>query len=158
MARQLPYRPNVCMMVYNSQFRIWIGKRLGADIWQLPQGGVEENYTLEENARREVEEELGVSPKFLGKVLGLKATHRYEWSSAPREFWGRYRGQEQTFWCVEFTGSDESIQVWNAEHPEFSEWRWVEPEKLIESVERVRRTGYQAPLAEFVALRDQGIL
>jgi putative (di)nucleoside polyphosphate hydrolase len=158
MNNHLPYRPNVCMLVYNRNHQIWIGKRIGADIWQLPQGGAEENYTLAENALREVEEELGVPASELGPAIPLKARHRYEWSSAPREFWGRYRGQEQSFFCVPFLGPDSSINVSNVEHPEFSEWRWVNPDRLIESVERVRRQGYRAPLDEFLALRSQGSL
>jgi putative (di)nucleoside polyphosphate hydrolase len=141
------------MLIYNRQGQVWIGHRAGAGTWQLPQGGVEPECSLEENALREVQEELGVAPHHLGPPRQLEATHRYDWLEPARHFKGRYRGQEQTFWLIAFLGPDSAIQVTTVHHPEFSEWRWVEAEEVEEAVEDLRRPGYRAPLQEFIAFR-----
>ena len=142
------------MLVYNSQGQIWIGRRRDAETWQLPQGGVEKGASLQENAVREVEEELGVARSDLGEARRLQATHRYDWVDPSQHFRGRYRGQEQTFWLIPFLGPDAAIRVKEVDHPEFSEWRWVEAEEVDAAVEEIRRSGYRGAVAEFVEMRQ----
>ena len=154
MKKPLPFRPNVCMLVYNRDFKIWVGKRIGQETWQLPQGGADDDVSLAENATREVMEELGVEAHDLGHPMQLKATHRYTWSNPPKRFLNKFQGQEQTFWVVAFWGKDETIRVTEVEHPEFSQWRWIKAEDVLNEVEPVRRDGYRAPLAEFISWRD----
>ena len=153
MSTPLPYRPNVCMLLFNRKLKLWLGRRYESDIWQLPQGGVKKNVSLEENALRELEEELGVTRSDLGLPRRLKATHRYEWLNPSDHFRGKYGGQEQTFWVVPYLGKDSSIHPHDVEHPEFSEWRWIKAEELEGAVEEIRKIGYRGPLAEFIELR-----
>ena len=63
---ELPLRPNVCMLLHNQDSDLFLGERYGeAGVWQLPQGGVEAEYSVEENVLRELEEEIGVGRDLL---------------------------------------------------------------------------------------------
>ena len=151
---QLPFRPNVCMLVYKRQegrLWIWIGQRYGADTWQFPQGGVESHLSLEENARKELREELGLKKRHIGSLRMLEAINEYEFLSAPKRWKGKYRGQSQRFWAVEFVGDDPDIDLESDEHPEFSAWAWCPAEEVLDRVEPLRRPGYAKAVHELLA-------
>ncbi|MBS2039125.1 NUDIX domain-containing protein [bacterium] len=146
----LPFRPNVCMLVYNSHYHLWIGERFGATTWQFPQGGVNKKKPLLDSVVRELQEELGLLPQHLGQITQLEATHRYEFQRTPPRWQGRWAGQEQTFWAVEFRGIDQNIDLTGHHPQEFSRWEWCPPEQVLQRVEPIRRPGYERPLSEFL--------
>lgn len=149
-SKQLPLRPNVCMLVYNSKGKLLLGERLKTrGHWQFPQGGVEPDLSLRGNVKREIREELGIQPKHIGKLTKLKASHSYEWEKPPSYAKGRWRGQEQSFWLVEFLGTDKDIDLESFEEPEFSSWRWCAPRTVRKVAAPRRLAGYEAALAEF---------
>ena len=116
-------------------------------MWQFPQGGVEKGSRLEANALREAEEELGVSQTRLQILRRLSATHRYDFSKPPAYAIDKYRGQEQVFFLLEFTGDDSEIDL--ARHaPEFDAYRWCSPPEVRALAEPKRLPGYEAPLRE----------
>ncbi len=145
---QLPLRPNVCLFVLNLAGLIFLGRRHGQpQVWQLPQGGVEEQGTLEENALREAHEELGVSLSSLKVIQRLNSTHAYDWAVPPEYAVGKFRGQQQTFFVLEFIGADSEIEL-NRFSPEFDEFCWCKPEDVRARAEAKRLPGYEAPLRE----------
>lgn len=138
------------MLVYNPQFQLWIGERFGSDTWQFPQGGVGKKGSLVKSVRRELREELGLEDKDVGRITQLEATHRYDFQRTPARWAGRWRGQEQTFWAIEFVGFDDDIDL-RSHHPqEFARWAWCPPEEVLDRVEPIRRAGYEAPVREFL--------
>lgn len=146
---QLPLRPNVCMLIFNHEHRLFLGERFGCPgVWQLPQGGVEPDLSEEENVRKEVHEELGLPHESFQLVQRLAATHEYEFDVVPRYAEGRWRGQRQNFWLVRFLGDDRDI-VLDRYTPEFSAWCWCTPDEVRSRAEPKRRAGYEAPLREF---------
>lgn len=138
------------MLLYNPQHHLWIGERYGAGSWQFPQGGVGSKQTPRQAVIRELCEELGLEPHHLGLIEKLKATHRYDFERTPPHWEGRYRGQSQTFWAVEFRGKDGDIDVSRQSPPEFSGWEWCPVEEVLHRVEPIRRPGYRQPLTEFI--------
>lgn len=146
---QLPLRPNVCMLVVNHDGRLFLGERSDEPHhWQFPQGGVEEKYSLEDNVYRELEEELGVSKNLFRIIKQLKVIHEYEWSKPPSYSIGKWRGQRQSFWLVQFLGEDSDVNVLQGE-PEFQSWRWATPDEVRILAAPVRLPGYEAALKEF---------
>ena len=147
----LPYRSNVCMLVYNRDHQLWIGQRYGCETWQFPQGGVGRSTALQA-VIRELREELGLRKRHLGKITSLKATHRYDFLHTPAHWRNRWRGQEQSFWAVEFLGQDQDIDLTGHSPQEFSQWAWCPLDQVLTRVEEIRRPGYTAPLQEFCQL------
>ena len=146
----LPFRPNVCMLVYNRSFHLWIGERFGASTWQFPQGGVNQRKPVRDSVIRELREELGLRSRHLGLITPLEATHRYEFQRTPPRWQGRWVGQEQTFWAVEFLGRDEEIDLTGHHPQEFSRWEWCPADVVLQRVEPIRRPGYERPLVEYL--------
>lgn len=152
--KQLPLRPNVCMLLYNARGRLFLGERHGkAGHWQFPQGGAESKYTPKENVIRELREELGITRRHIGKIKKLTSRHQYEWRTPPSYAKNRWRGQKQTFWLVEFTGSDEDIDLTWYKEPEFQAWRWCSVAEVKRRAASFRLAGYKGALREFLEFK-----
>ncbi len=145
----LPFRPNVCLIILNKDNKIFIGERIDTPgAWQLPQGGAEESYTDEENALREAQEEMGLESGDLIKIeKQLKNTHTYEWKSPPAYAVNKWKGQAQKFFILRFLGLNSDVTL-DRFTPEFSNWRWCDISDLIDSVQKRRRNGYLKILDE----------
>ena len=146
------YRPNVGMMIINSQKKIFVGKRLDhpSDFWQMPQGGIDGKENPEVAALREMEEEVGIKKN---KVKLLNQLHDWYYYSIPEELaqtlWkGKFKGQRQKWFLFEFLGTEKDINI-HTEHPEFSDYRWVDPEFLVPNIVPFKREIYSKLLKEF---------
>jgi putative (di)nucleoside polyphosphate hydrolase len=138
------------MLVYREDGKLLLGERINRKKhWQFPQGGVEKRYSLRENVVRELKEELGISRDRLGKITKLSARHSYEWDKPPGYAKGRWRGQAQTFWLVEFCGKDADINLSAYHEPEFKSFRWCSVTMVKRIAARERLSGYLEPLREF---------
>ena len=143
----LPLRPNVCLLIKNREGKLFLAERAGSPgIWQFPQGGAEPELTLEENALKEAHEELGVGRAKLRVIKQLRATHSYEFDKAPAYAVGKWRGQAQTFWLLEFVGKDEEIDP--SRGGELTKWKWCTITEVKELAEPKRLAGYAAALEE----------
>ncbi len=152
--KKLPLRPNVCMLVFNKKGQLLLGERYGdKGHWQFPQGGAEPRFTPRQNVRRELREELGIKPKHIASLTRLKATHEYDWKSPPKYADGRWRGQKQSFWLVEFLGLDEDIDLTTHTEPEFRSWKWCSVSEVRRRAAPHRLAGYQKPLREFLEFK-----
>jgi len=149
MTNSLPLRPNVCMLIVNSSDLLFLGERAGSpNVWQFPQGGVEEDCSLEETVLRELHEELGADQRYFKIIKKLRSEHSYEWQTPPAYAKDRFRGQIQSFWLVRFTGSDDQIDL-NRYDPEFMKFKWCNSKQILELAEPIRLTGYMQPLREY---------
>lgn len=149
---QLPYRPCVGVMLTNPRGHVFVGQRIDRDqdAWQMPQGGVDRGEKTVDAALRELEEEIGVTPNLItieGESAGLI---RYDIpvELVPNIWKGQYRGQEQKWFLMRFHGSDDQI-ILETEHPEFSAWKWMPREDLVDAIVPFKRAVYEQVLAEF---------
>jgi len=137
------------MLVFNRQHRLFLGERHGEPgVWQFPQGGVEPGCSLEENVLRELEEELGLAPSALQIITKLKSTQQYDFRVVPEYAKGVWRGQSQSFWLVQFLGSDKDI-VLDKHQPEFMSFKWCTINEVRRLAEPHRLRGYEGALKEF---------
>jgi putative (di)nucleoside polyphosphate hydrolase len=144
------YRPAVGIMLINREGRVFLGKRndVTEEAWQMPQGGIDEGETPIAAARRELLEELGTANAEI--VAESSRWLQYELpSSLQGHAWGgRWRGQCQKWFLARFVGDDGEINI-ATEHPEFSAWKWVAPERLDELIVSFKRRLYLDVLEEF---------
>ncbi len=152
----LPYRPNVCMLVVNRERKLFLGERLNCPgIWQFPQGGVEAEFSLEDNVLNELHEELGAPRQRFRIIKKLHATRTYDFEKPPEYAKGRWRGQTQTFWLVEFLGDDHEINLVTAEQ-ELSAFLWCSIDEVKKLAEPQRLKGYLDAIGEVERYLTEG--
>lgn len=148
----LPYRPCVGVMLANADGHVFVGQRLDSEVaaWQMPQGGIDPGEDARTAALRELWEETGVTADLVEIVAFTERPVRYDLPEhLIGKLWkGRYRGQEQVWALMRFTGTDADVSI-ATDHPEFSEWRWLPPEDLVANIVPFKRAVYEAVLAEF---------
>ncbi len=145
----LPYRPCVGVMLVNPAGMIWAGRRIDTpNGWQMPQGGIDKGESPCEAALRELHEEIGTDKAEI--VAESQTWHRYDLPPhlLGRAWGGRYRGQEQRWFLMRFTGRDSDIDIATA-HPEFDAWQWVAPGTLCHLIVPFKRDVYEQVVAEF---------
>lgn len=150
----LPYRACVGLMLVNADGRIFCGERRDTPgAWQMPQGGIQKGEAPEDAAMRELKEEIGVTK---ATIIGrCKEILRYDFPDFLQHrsiYKGKYRGQEQHWFALQFLGSDKDIDLVahnDHEGPEFLSWRWVELEEVPKLIVPFKRAVYEAVVAEF---------
>jgi putative (di)nucleoside polyphosphate hydrolase len=118
------YRPNVAAIIKRSDGKILIGERSDvAGAWQFPQGGIKRPESALEALSRELQEEVSLEP---GHYRVIESNGPYRYLFPPGRTKEGFDGQEQTFFLLELTAPDSSIEV-RTSKPEFSQFRWIEP-------------------------------
>ena len=147
----LAYRKGVGAVLFNTAGRIFVGRRVdqAQDAWQLPQGGIDAGESPEHALWRELREEIGTDR---AEIIARTADWvRYDLpeSLIGKAWRGRYRGQEQIWFALRFTGQDADIDITAADHPEFDAWRWAAIEELPALAVAFKRPVYERLVAEF---------
>lgn len=147
---KLPYRPCVGMMVVNAAGLVFVGQRIDAPggAWQMPQGGIDDGEDPETAALRELEEEIGTS-----NVQILDRTSDWLTYDLPAELigkvWGgRYRGQKQLWFLMQFLGADNEINI-QTSHAEFNAWKWLTVGELPQTIVPFKRALYEELVVRF---------
>lgn len=149
MSKELPYRPCVGIMLLNADGYVFAGERIDSPgAWQMPQGGIDEGEDLKIAAFRELKEEIGTDKAAILKIMDDTTT--YDLPPHLKGLWGgKYRGQEQHWIAMRFTGQDSDIKLDADDHPEFSRWRWVDFEELLRLIVPFKRETYQQVIEAF---------
>ena len=136
-------------MLANAAGLVWVGRRIDTpDGWQMPQGGIDDGEAAAAAALRELHEEIGTDRAEI--IAESKEWYRYDLPPhlLGKAWKGRYRGQEQRWFLLRFTGSDADIDI-ATEHPEFDAWQWVAPGALCDLIVPFKRAVYEQVVAEF---------
>jgi putative (di)nucleoside polyphosphate hydrolase len=141
-------------MLLNREGNVFVGARIDNtdDAWQMPQGGIDAGENPWATALRELEEETGIAPHLVQRVTACPERLKYDLPPELQgKFWGgKWKGQDQDWFLARFLGTDEDVNI-ATKHPEFREWKWVEPAHLPDLIVPFKRDLYRRLLQEFAA-------
>ena len=142
-------RKGVGIIVLNKNNQVFVGKRKDnpGNNWQMPQGGVDKGENYISAMQRELFEETSI--KNIKIIKEIENILEYELpENLVGIIWkGKFRGQKQKWYITKFLGQDNEINL-NTKHPEFIDWKWIEPQKLPEVIVNFKRDLYLKLLKE----------
>ena len=144
------YRRCVGIFLLNPRGQVFVGRRsdMSADAWQMPQGGIDKDEDIVEAAQREMLEEIGTNRATLLEKSAWWRSYALPKELAKRMWRGKYLGQTQIWCAFRFDGKDADIDL-DYHEPEFSAWRWVDADDLVELIVPFKRDVYISVVDEF---------
>lgn len=152
------FRLNVGIILSNREGRVFWARRVGRNVWQFPQGGIQPNETPEQAVIRELHEETGLCAAHV-EIVGCT------------QEWLRYRlphrlvrrdavpvciGQKQRWYALRLLDSDEHVRFDVTDTPEFDYWKWVNYWHPLKEVVSFKRRVYECALHELQPLLCPG--
>ena len=149
------YRPCVAALIQNPAGLLLVAERRDfKNSWQFPQGGIDEGETAREALVREMGEELSLHKRDFS-ILEERPGYRYEFPAKHRR-WGKYLGQEQTYFRCQFLSGDDAINL-ETSQPEFRRWKWIRPEEFsLKWLPEFKRGVYQQVMRDFFGVEAIG--
>ena len=149
------HRPNVGVVLFHPDGRVWYGRRANTPephCWQFPQGGVDEGEDYAAAARRELAEETGVV-----SVEPLAEIQQWIAYDFPADYGGTkqargWRGQKQKWFAFRFTGHETEIDLEQHAEIEFDAWRWGRLDEAPDLIVPFKRKAYEQVVAAFAPL------
>lgn len=139
-------------MLINNEKKIFVGKRIDnhSDAWQMPQGGIDAGEDEDTAMLRELKEETGIIASGIEILQKSSSYHYYNLPyNLQKKFWGgKYLGQKQRWYLAKFIDDENMINV-KTENPEFSEWKWIYKDKIIDAIVGFKKPLYADLVVEF---------
>jgi len=152
--KDLPYRLGVGAVLLNTRGLVLVAKRIDTpgEAWQMPQGGIDKDENPERAVMRELKEEVGTDNAEI--IAASDGWLHYDLpKKLRRTLWkGRFRGQKQKWYAMRYLGTDDEIDLQADKHPEFSHWRWVALDQVVDLIVPFKRDLYQQIVTEFSAV------
>ena len=147
---KLPFRLGVGAVLFNRERKVFAAQR--ADMisaaWQMPQGGIDKGEDPQAAVFRELEEETGTANAQLLAESRDWLSYDLPPDLVPKLWKGRYRGQKQKWYALEFLGQDDEIDIFGP-HAEFKAWKWADFVDLPALIVPFKRDLYRRVFEEF---------
>ena len=152
---KLPLRNGVGVVILNSENKVFVAKRIDnpKNFWQMPQGGVDDGENYYKAALRELKEETSIK-----SISLIKEIDGFIYYNLPNNLvsiiWkGKYKGQKQRWFIMKFIGDESEINI-KTKHPEFLDWKWIDPENLTEIAVHFKLEVYKKLKSEIKKILD----
>jgi putative (di)nucleoside polyphosphate hydrolase len=156
MSKKKLYRPNVAAIIVSSDYpknrEIFIAERNDIeDVWQFPQGGIDEGERPKEALFRELEEEIGTNQiEIIAKFPGWI---KYEFPEDSMKKMKPYIGQKQRYYLVRLK-KKAKINL-DTIHPEFKSYQFISSDKILKYMNHFKKPIYKTVIKHF---RKKGYL
>lgn len=156
MNKQDLYRPNVAMIIvskdYPQEKKIFLAQRNDLiDIWQFPQGGIDEGEEVIDALFRELEEEIGTN--MVDIVAEFPEWISYDFPPRIAQSMRPFVGQTQRYFLVKL--QDDAIINIDTKHPEFIDYKFVEVEDVLTLSASFKKDVYESVINYF---KNEGLL
>ncbi len=146
------YRPNVGIVICNSNGQLLWAKRIGQDAWQFPQGGINAEESTEAALYRELDEEVGLGQ---ADVRILHETSEWLHYDLPENYIRHHKepiciGQKQKWFLLALECDENRVALAKTHTPEFDDWRWVSYWYPVNQVIEFKRDVYRKALKELI--------
>jgi putative (di)nucleoside polyphosphate hydrolase len=150
------YRPNVAMIIVSNNYpkkkEIFIAQRNDlSDIWQFPQGGIDEGEEVKEALFREMKEEIGTNAAEI--VAEYPEWISYDFPPKILKNMKPYKGQRQRYFLVKLNENAE-INI-HTKHPEFSDYKFVSVTDVLNLTAHFKKPVYEKVVQYFI---QEGLL
>ncbi len=145
------FRPNVGIVVSNDRGQVLWARRVGGhDAWQFPQGGIDDDESVEDALFRELFEEVGLNRETVEILARTSGWLRYRLPRRLRRYNSSpgFKGQKQKWFLLRMLAEDDVVQVHSTNKPEFDGWRWVSYWYPVGQVVAFKRDVYRRALKE----------
>ena len=150
------YRPNVAMIIVSNNYphekEVFIAQRNDlTDIWQFPQGGIDEGEEVEEALFRELEEEIGT---YEAEIVGeFPEWISYDFPDKIAKKMKPYQGQKQRYYLLKL--KDNAVINLDTKHPEFMSYKFVSVEDVLNLTAHFKKDVYETVINYF---KEEGLL
>ncbi len=156
MSKKDLYRPNVAMIIVSNDYpqkkEIFLAHRNDmSDVWQFPQGGIDEGEEVHEALFRELEEEIGTGE--VEVVAEYPEWISYDFPPKIAKNMKPFIGQKQKYFLVKLQKSAK-INL-DTEHPEFSDYKFVDVDEALGLSASFKKEVYRSVISYF---KDEGLL
>ena len=156
MSKKDSYRPNVAMIIVSNNYpekkEIFIAQRNDLlDIWQFPQGGIDNGEEVQEALFREMEEEIGTDAAEI--VAEYPEWISYDFPEEIAQKMKPYTGQTQRYFLLKL--KDDAIIKLDTAHPEFIDHKFVSVSDVLNHTAHFKKPVYETVLNHF---KNEGYL
>lgn len=144
--RTVGLRPQVVACFINSKKILFFYKR-EHDLWQLPQGGIDNQESIEESFVREMSEELGKNFLQNCGIISLNLVHENQ-IFFPKDKWDLKELATDAGEPVSMRGKNYFFLAAEIENPkieiketEFDDHRWLSFEEAVKVSDKISQTG-----------------
>ena len=146
------YRPNVAMVIVSKEYpakkEVFLAQRNDlADIWQFPQGGIDEGEDALEALFRELEEEIGTN--MVEVIAEYPEWISYDFPPRIAETMKPFIGQKQRYFLVKLH-EEAQIDI-ETQHPEFREYKFVAPNDILSLSASFKKDVYESVINYFIS-------
>lgn len=144
------YRPNVAMIIVSNEYpqkkEIFIAQRNDlTDIWQFPQGGIDEGEEVQEALFREMKEEIGTNKAKI--IAEYPEWISYDFPDKIARKMKPYTGQIQRYFLVKLKKS--AVLNIDTKHPEFMDFKFVSVEDVLDLTAHFKKPVYETVINYF---------
>ncbi len=150
------YRPNVAMIIVSDKYpqkkEVFIAQRNDlVEIWQFPQGGIDNGEEVKEALFRELEEEIGTDEATI--VAEYPEWISYDFPEKIAKKMKPYKGQKQRYFLLKLN-ENAKINL-DTEHPEFISYKFVGVDELLDHTAHFKKPVYETVIQYF---KNEGYL